>query len=63
MTQLTQVDKRKSLSEIKAMATEKLREVYLPADYPDSVAKEYFPFTIYSNIGSVCITAMMFLST
>ena len=35
----------------------------MPADYPDSVTKEYFPFTVYSMIGSVSITAMMFLST
>ena len=38
-------------------------ETYLPADYPESVTKEYWPFTKYSLIGSTCITAMMFLST
>ena len=55
--------KSKSMGEYKRVVKEKLLETYLPADYPDSVTKEYYPFTVYSNIGSVCITAMMFLST
>ena len=41
----------------------KVFQTFLPTDYPDSVTKEYFPFTVYSMIGSVSITAMMFLST
>ena len=54
---------RKTFSEWKAQVKERLIETYLPADYPDSVTKEYFPFTCYSCLGSVCVTAMMFLST
>ena len=55
--------KSKTMGEYKRAVKEKLHETYLPADYPESVTKEYYPFTVYSNIGSVCITAMMFLST
>ena len=40
-----------------------LAETYLPRDYPDSVAKEFLPFTLYSFVGGASTAAMMFLST
>ena len=60
---MTKLNKRRSLSEWKTSFQEKLMETYFPADYPDSVTKEYLPFTMYSMIGSISITAMIFLST
>ena len=55
--------RRKEMREYKNEAIEKLAATFLPTDYPDSVSKEYLPFTIYSNISSVSMTAMIFLST
>ena len=51
------------MKEYRNIALEKLASTFLPADYPESVSKEYLPFSIYSNISSVTITAMSFLST
>ena len=55
--------KRKEMKDYKAEAIEKVTATFMPADYPDSVSKEYLPFTIYSNISSISMTAMIFLST
>ena len=57
------MNKKKSLAEWTASVKERVIETYLPADYPDSVTSQYLPFTAYSCMGSVCVTAMMFLST
>ena len=54
---------RKTLQAYRHSARDKLIATFLPADYPDSVTKEYLPFTTYSIISSVSITAMTFLST
>jgi hypothetical protein len=59
---LTQV-RHKTLKEYRNLSFEKMAATFLPADYPESVTKEYLPFTIYSNISSITITAMSFLST
>lgn len=61
-TRLTAI-KRLSLASSMAQVKEKMENTFLPAGYPDSVTKEYLPFTIYSNASSVSITAMTFLST
>jgi hypothetical protein len=53
----------KNIQDYKHEAVEKITATFMPADYPDSVAKEYLPFTIYSNISSISMTAMIFLST
>lgn len=53
----------KNFKSFKHSLHEKLSNTFLPADYPDSVTKEYLPFTIYGNISSISITAMTFLST
>ena len=55
--------KRHNFKEFKQVAKDKLYATYLPADYPDSVAKEYLPFSIYGNVSAVACTAMLFLST
>ena len=59
---LTQV-RHKTIKEYRNLTFEKMAATFLPADYPESVTKEYLPFTIYSNISSITITAMSFLST
>lgn len=61
-TRLTAI-KRKSLAGSMEQVKEKMENTFLPAGYPDSVTKEYLPFTVYSNASSVSITAMTFLST
>jgi len=35
----------------------------MPADYPESVTKEYLSYTAYGMLSSVTNTAMIFLST
>ena len=40
-----------------------IKSTYLPKDFPDSVTKEYLPFTMYALIGGCCSAAMLFLST
>lgn len=50
-------------SEVKLRAKQILMDTYLPKDYPDSVAKEFLPFTLYSMIGGISTSAMLFLST
>jgi len=55
--------KQKSLKEYRNLTFEKMAATFLPADYPESVSKEYLPFTLYSNLSSITITAMSFLST
>ena len=55
--------RHKTMREYRNLTLDKLAATFLPADYPESVSKEYLPFTIYSNISSVTITAMSFLST
>lgn len=55
--------KRRSVNDLYADGKEKLAATFLPADYPESVSKEYLPFTIMSNVSAVSITAMSFLST
>jgi len=52
-----------SLGTLRHSVHEKVMRTFLPADYPHSVTKEYLPFSIYSNISSISITAMTFLST
>ena len=54
---------RVSLRELRLRAKQVFMETYLPKDYPDSVSKEFLPFTIYSMIGSTSTAAMLFLST
>mmetsp|Transcript_22811 Transcript_22811/g.28252 ORF Transcript_22811/g.28252 Transcript_22811/m.28252 type:complete len:84 (-) Transcript_22811:1158-1409(-) len=49
--------------EMKLRAMQIISETYLPKDFPDSVSKEFLPFTIYSLIGSTSTSAMLFLST
>lgn len=44
-------------------AIQVIQETYLPKDFPESVSKEFLPFTIYSMIGSTSTSAMLFLST
>jgi hypothetical protein len=55
--------KHKTLREYRNLTFEKMAATFLPADYPESVTKEYLPFTLYSNLSSITITAMSFLST
>lgn len=55
--------RNRSLRSSASQLQEKLQTVFLPADYPHSVTKEYLPFAIYSNISSLSISAMMFIST
>ena len=50
-------------SYIKQRALQIISETYLPKDFPDSVSKEFLPFTIYSLIGGTSTAAMLFLST
>ena len=52
-----------SLGSVGHTVHDKMMRTFLPADYPNSVTKEYLPFSIYSNISSISITAMTFLST
>jgi len=49
--------------ELKYRLYQIVAETYLPKDYPESVSKEFLPFTIYSLIGGTSTAAMMFLST
>ena len=55
--------KRRDLKEMRQDGIDKLTSTFLPVDYPHSVAPEYLPFTIYSNMSSIAFTAMLFLST
>jgi hypothetical protein len=48
---------------MKTQAIEGVQRTYLPTDYPDSVTKEYMPFTMYSQFATIAYTAMGFLST
>lgn len=59
---LTKV-RHKTIKEYRNLTLEKIAAVYLPSDYPESVTKEYLPFTLYSNLSSITNTAMSFLST
>jgi hypothetical protein len=52
-----------SLKELKNRLYQIAAATYLPKDYPESVSKEFMPFTIYSMIGGTSCAAMMFLST
>jgi len=54
---------RLSLHELKLRTLQVISETYLPKDFPDSVSKEFLPFTIYSLISGVATGAMLFLST
>ena len=54
---------RASLRELRLKTKQVIQETYLPKDFPESVSKEFLPFTIYSMIGSTSTAAMLFLST
>ena len=54
---------RMSMKELKYKSLQVFSETYLPKDYPESVSKEFLPFTIYSMIGGTSTAAMLFLST
>ena len=38
-------------------------DTYLPKDYPESVTKEFLPYSLYTMVGGVSMSAMLFLST
>ena len=57
------VPSRVTLKKRYAKAKEKVKEVFLPADYPQSVRAGYLPFTLYTGVTQVSITAMQFMST
>ena len=52
-----------SMHQVQRRAMQIIAETYLPKDFPDSVSKEFLPFTIYSLIGGTSAAAMLFLST
>lgn len=60
---LASVKNRLTLNELKQRTVQIIAETYLPKDYPESVSKEFLPFTIASLIGGTSTAAMLFLST
>ena len=54
---------RATLRGLRLKTMQVVSETYLPKDFPESVSKEFLPFTIYSMIGATSTAAMLFLST
>ena len=55
--------RRRSFKTFKEDMKDKVIMAILPTDYPDSVSKEYLPFSIYQGVSGITITTMTFLST
>jgi hypothetical protein len=55
--------RRRSLVDYRNQFVGLMQDIYLPVDYPDSVAPQYLNYTVYSTIAQVSITTMQFLST
>ena len=56
-------EKKLSISELQKRTKQLLMETYLPKEYPESVAKEFLPFTMYFFVSGVTVSAMVFVST
>ena len=54
---------RLTAKELKLRVMQVLMDTYLPKDYPESVTKEFLPYSLWTMVGSTSMSAMLFLST